>query len=1332
MHFDISKLIDVEIGKFYVDEVIYDEEKNTTFLTIRSQNKLNDLQEKKLQEKLNFTKLNISYKEFQKLDLSKSSKKLEEKEEIIKTEIKKAIENKTNEKKRDYKNNNIEHNGSSFGRDKKLNTITIEDLYKTQDIQSQIIGKVFDFNITSTSKDLKIYKFDLEDSSDVVGCKVFVKEKDEKKFENFKNGITISAQGSLRYDNFDKENLFFINAFKQVEEVKELDNYPEKRVELEIHTKMTNQDGFVDSDELLSRIKTWNMKAVGITDTCSVQAIPEIFDKYDSEGIKVLSGSELLLVDDDYRIMTNLSKDNNIEENKDFVVFDIETTGLKKYFDKITEIGAVRIHDGKITEVFNELVNPEKIISEKIIDLTGITNEMVSDKETIDKVLPRFLNFSKDAYFVGHNADFDIGFIRYNAKCNGIDFNPVYFDTLQLSRALLPNLKKFTLDKVARELQVDSFNHHRASDDAKATAQIFIKLLEKLKYNKNFSLKNINKIDTDYPKSKHEDFSTLVFADGKEGLENLYKIISQSRMNYFNYEAKTPFSVIEKYRNGILIGSGGHEGLLFRAIKNEYPEKIINKVADFFDFYQLEPLSIFKDEIESGDFLDENQIIEINKKILEIGEKKGKLVVATGGVRYLKKNDYVLRNILHKGQFIGYKEENHPLYYLRSTSEMMNEFMYFSEDKRKEIVIYNTWKIAEKINSVRPIPKGTFPPTIDGSDIKLRQTTYNRAREIYGDDLPKIVKDRLEKELNSIIGNGYAVLYIIAKELVEKSNHDGYLVGSRGSVGSSFVATMSGITEVNPLSPHYVCPECKHSEFITDGSFGAGIDLPDKKCPVCGSEMKKDGHDIPFEVFLGFNGDKEPDIDLNFAGEYQPTIHKYTEEIFGKGKVFRAGTIGTIKSNTAYGFIKKYMEKNNLNLNQAQIRKYQRGLDEVKRTTGQHPGGLMIVPRENEIFEFTPVQYPADDSSSGILTTHFTYNMMHGVILKLDLLGHDVPSIIRNLQDLTHTDPLNIKMDDQNVMNIFNSTKPLNIKHDFSNNNIGTLGIPEFGTSFVRGMLRETYPEKFSQMTRISGLSHGTNVWNSNAEDLITNKTATFDEIISTRDDIMISLIQKGMDKKTAFDIMEAVRKGKGLSEEQIQKMHESNIPQWYIDSCLKISYLFPKAHAVAYCLMSYRIAYYKVYYPQAFYATYFTTKLNDFSYSTIMKGLSFITNTLEEMNSRYDLTQNEKGNKSVLEVAEEMYARDINIINADIYKSDPVKFLITENNDILPPLAAVDFVSTAMAYDISQERKKSEFISVEDLNKRTCLNKNAINSLKELGILNGMQESNQISFFDF
>lgn len=1222
-----------------------------------------------------------------------------------------------------------------YGRNIKADLFTIDEIYDKKGINLSLKGEIFDVDIFESKRGNFIYSFDLEDETDAIACKMFVNPRSKDKLDKLKNNSYVQVEGILNYDNYAHEDVFTVNSMAEVEKRQRLDTYPKKRVELEIHTKMTNLDGFVDMDELNQRLKVWGHKACGITDTETLQALPDMYDKLKKNDIKMLPGAELLLVDKNLRILTNnhqkdISKVKDIKDC-DFVVFDLETTGLYRFSDKITEIGAVKISDGEIVEVFNELVNPERIIPEKVVELTGITNEMVMDKPKIDQILPKFLDFAKDSILVGQNADFDIGFVRENSEILGLDFKPVYMDTLPMARAVFPDMGRYSLDKLAKKLGLKSFNHHRASDDAMATAKVFIKLFENIKKtNPAITISNINTINTTWDIARHEDFSALVFAKNYQGLKNLYRLISKSRMQYFFREAKTPFDLVRENRQGLILGSGAKDGLLFRAIRDGYSENIIDEICEFFDFFQIESMSAFADDLQKGEIRDEEQIIAINKKIIDLGKKHAKLVVATGSVRYMDKKDYILRNILHKGQFFHYEEKN-PLYYLKTTKEMLDEFSYLDDKTKMEVVIDNTIKISELIEDIRPIPKETFPPKIDGSDKMLRDTTYEKAISIYGDPLPELVKSRLDKELDSIISNGYAVLYIIAKKLVEKSNEDGYLVGSRGSVGSSFAATMANITEVNPLAPHYVCPKCKHSEFITDGSVGAGIDLADKACPKCGEKMHKDGHDIPFEVFLGFEGDKEPDIDLNFAGEYQPTIHKYTEELFGEGKVFRAGTIGTIKDNTAFGYIKKYMEDKDLHLTNAQIRKYQRGLFDVKRTTGQHPGGLMIVPNDKDIYDFSPVQYPADDGKDDIKTTHYTYNMMHGVILKLDLLGHDVPTIIRSLQDLTNTDPLKIQMDDNNVMNIFSSTKPLNIVYDFSNNEIGTLGIPEFGTGFVRSMLKDTFPTKFSEMTRISGLSHGTDVWLNNAQDLVKSNIADFSQIISTRDDIMNFLINLGLDKKKSFQIMEKVRKGKKLDEETLTYMRKNKVPEWYIESCLKIKYLFPKAHAVAYCLMSYRIAYYKVYYPKAFYATYFTTKLNDFQYSVIIKGLKSIQFALNEINELEKPTQREKNLRSLLEVAEEMAARDISIKKADLYKSEAVKFILDKDGEILPPLSAIDDVSEAMAKDIVRERQIGKFISIEDLKKRTSLNKNALNSLKNLDIVDGIQEENQISLFD-
>ena len=1254
------------------------------------------------------------------------------KEAQLQRKIAQALNYQNNQKEKEEAKKKTD--GLNFGRKIKSEPIQIEDIYDKKGMTNSLIGTIYGLTSIETKNGYFIYTFDLEDKTDAISCKLFANKKNNFKLEDLKDGIDVQVEGVLNFDDFAKEDVFTINSIKNALISQKVDLAADKRFELELHSKYTNLDGFVDDGDLLSVLKDWGWDTIGITDTESLQVLPFVYDSYKKNGIRVLNGAELLLVEDDLRILTNLSdKDvpsfKNLEDGS-FVVFDIETTGLLKYRDAITEIGAVRVENGEITETYNQLINPERILPEKIVEITGITDAMLADKPKIDEVLPGFLEFCGDSLIVGQNTDFDGGFIRYNAKKLDLKFDPIYLDTLPMARALFDDMGKFSLDKIARKLDIPAFNHHRASDDARATAQIFIKMYKMIMEEEGLDISTINSLKTNYPKGKHQTFSALAYAKDKTGLKNLYKLISESRMNYMaNGEARTPLSVLNKYRDGLVLGAGGAEGMLFDYILNERNDRDIKEVLDLFDFYQVEPVSMFLDKVESGKIDTIAQVKEINQAIIDFGEKNNKLVAATGGVRYLKPGDYKLRNVLKKGSFFFYRE-NRPLYYLRTTEEMLNDFAYLGDSKSYELVIRNPKKIVNSLEDIRPIPLGTFPPKIEGSEEMLRETCFNKAHEIYGNPLPKLVEDRLDRELHSIISNGYAVLYIIAQKLVKKSNEDGYLVGSRGSVGSSFAATMADITEVNPLSPHYVCPSCKHSEFFEEDLLGSGIDYPDKDCPVCGTPMHKDGHNIPFEVFLGFEGDKEPDIDLNFAGEYQPTIHKYTEELFGEGKVFRAGTIGKIKDNTAFGYIKKYMEENNLNLTNAQIRKLQRGLRDVKRSTGQHPGGLIVVPDDIEVFDICPIQYPADDPSSGNRTTHFPYRVMEETLLKLDLLGHDVPSVIRNLQDLTGTDPLKIKMDDTDVMKIFSSTEPLKIKHDFSNNDIGTLGIPEFGTNFVRGMLKDTYPKKFSEMARISGLSHGTNVWLNNAQDLIKANTAGFNEIISTRDDIMNALIQEGLDKKKSFNIMEKVRKGKPLSEDTIDYMRENGVKDWYIDSCLKIKYLFPKAHAVAYCLMSYRIAYYKVYYPEAFYASYFSSKLGDFTYSTILSGLESVQMALDSYSNNYDMSQRDNDLKTVFEVAEEMHAREIKMRKADIYESDATKFLIRDG-EILPPLAAVDDVSEAMAKDIVVERKKGEFISVEDLMSRTSVNKNALKSLKDLQIIEGIQEENQMSLFD-
>lgn len=1307
MKFDLCSLIDVEKDKYLVEKAIYHREQNTLYITISSFEDEADIKQK-LIEKLNFVKVELNFKKRKPYNLQQH--RMEQMKKIH-SEIDKST-------KKVFK----------IGTSKIKEYSKSEDFINKTNEMVKIRGQIFHKELNIIKDEYFSLIFDIEDEGDFFKVKVFNRKDQSKKYEDLKEDMYVEVEGKLIYDKYISETVIEPYYIKEITVEAEKDPEMRKRIELEVHSKCTNLDGFCDLKELIEMAKYNEYEAMTITDTVCLQSLPDFYSLCKKNNIKAINGCELLLVEDEIRILTNLKEEKEIYQ-RDFVVFDIETTGLSKYKDKITEIGAVRIRNLQISETFSQLVNPMVFIPEKIQELTGITNDMVKDKPAIDTVLFDFLNFSKDAVLVAHNADFDIGFIRNEAKRLGLKSDFTYIDTLNLSRAILDNLKTHKLDKVSKELNISLENHHRALDDATATAKIFLKLYGNLDQSIRKDLTKINRIKTSFPKQKHESFSALVYPKSREGITDLNKLISESKIKYFHMEGKTPISLLNSLRENLLVSSGGMDGMLFKAIANDYPSWKIEEIAQLFDFYQIEPPALFEEEIRKGYIKDIKSVKDISLKIIELGKKFNKPVVATGGVRYIKPKDFILRNILHKGLTRNYYDDK-PIYFYRNTSQMLDEFNYLEENLRNEIVIENTHKISEMLPMIIPIENKKYPPVIEGSDKKLRKLTYDKAYEIYGNPLPKAVVERLEIELNSIIDNGYAVLYIIAAALVKKSNEDGYLVGSRGSVGSSFAATMASITEVNPLAAHYVCPKCKYTEFADSVKYQAGIDLPDKKCPHCNTMLNKDGHDIPFEVFLGFNGDKEPDIDLNFAGEYQSSIHKYSEEFFGKEKTFRAGTISAIQSKVAEDYIRRYMEKHSLNFSKSQIKKYEKGILDVKRASGQHPGGVMVIPREYDIYKFTPIQYAADSPNSGVLTTHYTYDMLHESILKLDLLGHDVPSIIKQLERLTGVDPLKIKMDDKSVMSIFSSTKALDIKYDYSNDEIGTLGIPEFGTNFVMSMLKEVAPKKFSEMTRISGLSHGTNVWLGNAQELIKSKTAEFSEIISTRDDIMIRLIQKGVDESKAFKIMECVRKGKGLTEEQIQIMKDKDVEDWYIDSCNKISYLFPKAHAVAYCLMSYRIAYYKVYYPQAFYAAYFTNKISDFQYSTILKGLREVQNAMHEINSEKLKTAKQKQLMVVFEVAEEMHARGIEMSNASLYHSDADSFSIYDNK-ILPPLSAVDNVSKQMAQSIVQEREKGNFLSVEDLKRRTKINNKALEFLADNNLLDGLQQKNQISIFD-
>jgi len=1190
-----------------------------------------------------------------------------------------------------------------------------------------IAGEVFELEVKELKGNRKIATFNLTDYTDSITVKAFLNDKQIDDFtSNVRNGVYVKVLGDITYDNYLRCQVLMLKSLNMYNKEVRMDTSDEKRVELHLHTQMSAMDGISSFKEIAKRAKKWGHKAIAITDHGVVQGFPEAMDASKDLGLKVIYGVEGYLLNDKKPILSNYDK--NKRYNK-FVVFDIETTGLSPNRDMITEIGAVKIEDDKIVDEFSQLINPKIKIPDNIVELTGITDEMVKDKPTIEEVLPKFEEFIEDAVLVAHNASFDVGFIRDKFSRMGKKLNNAVLDTLELSRALFPQLKSHKLNVIAKHLNVSLVNHHRAVDDAKATAEIFIKSLDLLSSRGVNNISRINEIISDKSDNKGETFHIVILAKNLVGLKNLYRLISESHINHFYRKPRIPKSLLSEYREGLIVGSACESGELYKAILNNKDTKEIERIVKFYDYLEIQPIGNNMHLIRDGLVKDKEDLIEINKRILQLGKQYKKIVVATGDVHFLDPEDEIYRRILMHGQGFSDADYQPPLYF-KTTDEMLKEFEYLGEETAYEVVVKNTNAICDMVEEILPIPEGTYPPVIEGAEEELKRMTYERAVEIYGDPLPKIVKERLDKELNSIIKNGYAVMYIIAQKLVSKSLEDGYLVGSRGSVGSSFVATMSGITEVNPLVPHYVCPNCKYSEFFEDGSIGSGVDMPDKDCPVCNTRLIKDGHDIPFEVFLGFEGDKEPDIDLNFAGEYQPRAHKYTEELFGEGYVFRAGTIGTIAEKTAYGFVKKYFEEKGISVHPAEINRLVKGCTGIKRTSGQHPGGVMIVPKNKDILDFTPIQYPADDKSSGVITTHFDYHSISGRILKLDILGHDVPTIIRMLEDITGVDPKTIPLDDKETMKIFTSIEPLNIKDELDLD-IGSLGIPEFGTKFVRQMLMDTKPTTFAELVRISGLSHGTDVWINNAQELVRNGIAPLSKVISTRDDIMLYLIYCGLDKKRAFKIMERVRKGKGLTDEDKEYMRSFNVPEWYIESCEKIKYMFPKAHAVAYVMMSFRIAYFKVHYPEAFYATYFTTKAQDFDAKLILKGKEVVNNKIRELeNISNNMTAKEKNLLTVLEVVQEMYARGFKFEALDLYKSDSDKFILGENG-IIPPLKTLDGVGETAARKIVEERNRGKFISIEDLIIRTKSSKTVIEALKEQGCLNGLPESNQISLFN-
>ena len=1199
-----------------------------------------------------------------------------------------------------------------------------------------IEGCMFNMDTRELKNGKFLITFDISDKTDSISVKLFADKNAIKKTgELLDDGKYIKISGQVKFDEYSGElNLTARDINCASAPPIRMDNSENKRVELHLHTQMSSMDAVTPAKEYVKRAIKWGHKAIAITDHGVVQAFPEAM-KAAGKDIKIIYGMETYLIDD-LGSAVICGKGQTIDD--EFTVFDIETTGLSKERDKITEIGAVKVKNGKIEDSFSAFVNPGMALSEEITRLTGITDDMLKDAPKIDVVLKDFLEFAGDSVLVAHNAGFDTGFIRRAAEELGYgSVDNTVLDTLELARSLLPELKKHKLDIVAEAVGVDLKGHHRAVNDAKATAEIFVKFINMLAERNIFTMEDINVFSSrtvNYKKLK--PYHAIIIAKNTTGLRNLYELVSISHLDYFFRKPRIPKSLLMKYREGLILGSACEAGELYRAILDDKPKEIIDNIVSFYDYLEIQPNGNNMFLVREKRLSSVKDIEDINRKIIALADEHNKKVVATCDCHFIDPDDAAYRKIIMAAEGFGDADNQPPLFF-RTTEEMLKEFEYLGKERAYEVVVKNPNAIADSVEKFNPVPAEKYPPQIEGSEEKIREIAMAKAHSIYGDPLPEIIETRLDKELDSIIKNGFSVMYIIAQKLVWKSNEDGYLVGSRGSVGSSFAATMLGITEVNPLPAHYVCPNCKYSDFEseevkkTNAETGSGCDMPDKKCPVCGTMMNKDGHDIPFETFLGFDGDKEPDIDLNFSGEYQQRAHAYTEELFGKGHVYKAGTIGTLAEKTAYGFVKKYADEHNMVLRNSQINSLVRGCTGVKRTTGQHPGGLIIVPEGHTIYEFCPAQRPANDTESTVTTTHFDYHSIDQNLLKLDLLGHDDPTVIRMLYDITGINPQTVPLDDKATMSLFTSPKALGVTAEQIHCQTGTLGIPEFGTKFVRQMLLDTKPRSFADLLRISGLSHGTDVWANNAQDLIANGTITLKDTISTRDSIMGYLINKGIENKKSFKIMEQVRKGKGLKDEDIELMKSHGVPDWYIQSCLKIKYMFPKAHAAAYVMMAFRIAYFKVNYPAAYYASYFTVRsCDDFDYLTMCKGEDVAKQTLAELEGKGNSkTTKEKNKITVLELIIEFYERGLDFKPIDLYKSDASKFIV-DGNSLIPPFSSLQGLGINAAKNIVEGREAGEFNTIEEFKARTQIGKSLIELLKDTGILSGIPETDQLTLF--
>ena len=1334
-----------------IEEAIIDIELNDkTSIEILLQSKIDEKLENILE---NYGIFNFKVK-FIHGDFSKELTEVEaqKQKEMITLSAKIDSENKATAANKPQKGNEIYVKQGGFQRQSyssnktkeiKGNSISLSEFFELYEDELCVVeGEVFSIESRDIKNEKILLTIRLTDEVTSLTSKVFC---DKDKPVEVSVGDFIKISGKKQIDRYsDNEEVIMINSINKLEKIKakKEDRAEVKMVELHTHSKMSEMVGVEDIGDLIKRAISYGHKAMAITDYSVVHAFPFAYKAAKGKDFKAILGCEMYMVDDTLPMVRDC-KTGAIEDTT-FVVFDLETFGLNSHKNEIIEIGAIKLKGTRIVDTFSSFVNPNKIIPKRISELTHITQDMVDNAPAIEDVLPKFLEFTKDAVMVAHNSAFDMGFIRRDAKkYMGIDYKPPIIDTLQMARDLYPDLKGYNLDRLNKIFKLSLENHHRAIDDAQSTAKLFIMFLEK--YIEN-GVVNVEDMNGAFPLNiqKQATRNIVVIAKNLTGLQNLYRLVSEAHIDY--YGSKKPRvlkSRVDKLREGLIVGSSltshfSNDGELAEYYMR-YDLENVEKNIDFYDYIELLPRAEYAELYEedgTGTISSFEQIEDMNRYFYNLAKERGKLVTASSNVHYNNEEDYKIRSILLYGSGNVFRENQYKTdnkFYFRTTDEMLDEFSYLGEEVANEIVVKNTNTIADMIEVIKPVPDGFYPPKIDNAENIVKEMTYEKAYRIYGNPLPEIVKARLERELGAIIGNGFSVLYLSAQKLVKKSLDSGYLVGSRGSVGSSLVAFMMGITEVNALYPHYICtnPECKNSEFIE--REGVGIDLPEKICPKCGQPYKRDGYSIPFEVFMGFNGEKVPDIDLNFSGEYQSEIHRYCEQLFGKENVFKAGTISTLAEKNAEGYVKKYFEDHELKNNRAEIIRLAKKVEGAKKTTGQHPGGMVVVPRDHNIYEFCPVQKPANDITNDSITTHFDYHVMDEQLVKLDILGHDDPTTIKMLQEYTGVDIYSIPIADPETLKIFSSTESLGITPEDINSVVGTFGVPEFGTPFVRQMLIDTMPKTFAELVRISGLSHGTDVWLNNAQEFIRQKKATLSQVITVRDDIMNYLIDQGIEKGTAFKIMEFVRKGRPSKDpEGWQKfsdlMKEHNVAEWYIESCRRIKYMFPKGHAVAYVMMAMRIAYFKVHYPLAFYAAYLSRKAEDFDFD-IMGNPESAKNHLEVLSKEPKLDVKKKAEMAICEIIVEMYARGFQFLPIDIYKSGGTKFTI-EDGKIRIPLIGLSGLGGAVIDNILKERELDKFLSYEDLKRRTKVSQTIVEKLKSINAVDSLSETNQISLF--